>query len=57
MADLPIGDIIKSITDDVKLLVQDEIDLAKAELDARSEVRRYRRRPVRSGRILRDLRH
>ena len=32
MADLPIGDIIRNITDDVKLLVQDQIDLLKAEL-------------------------
>ena len=32
MADLPVGDIIKNITDDVKLLVQDQIELAKAEL-------------------------
>ena len=33
MADSPaVGDIIKSITDDVKHLVQDEVELAKAEL-------------------------
>ena len=32
MADLAVGDIIKSITDDVKLLVQDQIELAKVEL-------------------------
>ncbi len=32
MADLPIGDIIRNITDDVKLLVQDQMELAKAEL-------------------------
>jgi Putative Actinobacterial Holin-X, holin superfamily III len=33
MADSPaVGDIIKDITDDVKQLVQDEIELAKAEL-------------------------
>lgn len=32
MADSPVGDIIKSITDDVKLLVRDEVELAKAEL-------------------------
>ena len=32
MADLPVGDIIKNITDDVKLLVQDQIELARAEL-------------------------
>ena len=32
MADLAVGDIIKNITDDVKLLVQDQIELAKAEL-------------------------
>ena len=32
MTDQPIGDIIKGITDDVKLLVRDEIALAKAEL-------------------------
>lgn len=32
MADLAVGDIIKSITDDVKLLVRDEVALAKAEL-------------------------
>jgi hypothetical protein len=32
VADLPVGDIIKNITDDVKLLVQDQIELAKAEL-------------------------
>jgi hypothetical protein len=32
MADQGVGDIIKSITDDVKLIVRDEIELAKAEL-------------------------
>ena len=32
MADLPVGEIIKNITDDVKLLVQDQIELAKVEL-------------------------
>jgi membrane protein implicated in regulation of membrane protease activity len=32
MADSPVSDIIQSITDDVKLLVKDEIELAKAEL-------------------------
>ena len=32
MADLAVGDIIKNITDDVKLLVQDQMELAKAEL-------------------------
>lgn len=32
MAEQAVGDIIKSITDDVKLLVKDEIELAKAEL-------------------------
>ena len=32
MADLAVGDIIKSITEDVKLLVQDQIELAKVEL-------------------------
>jgi len=32
VADLPIADIIRNITDDVKLLVQDQIELAKAEL-------------------------
>ena len=32
MADLPIGDIIRNITDDVKLLVQDQIELLKTEL-------------------------
>ena len=32
MADQPVGDIIKNITDDVKLLVRDEIELAKTEL-------------------------
>jgi hypothetical protein len=32
VADLPVGDIIKSITNDVKLLVQDQIELAKVEL-------------------------
>lgn len=32
MADLPVGDIVKNITDDVKLLVQDQIELAKTEL-------------------------
>ena len=32
MAEQPVGDIIKSITEDVKLLVRDEIELAKAEL-------------------------
>jgi len=32
MADLAVGDIIKNITDDVKLLVRDEVALAKAEL-------------------------
>ena len=32
MADLAVADIIKSITNDVKLLVQDQIELAKTEL-------------------------
>ena len=32
MADLPVGEIIKNITNDVKLLVQDQIELAKTEL-------------------------
>jgi hypothetical protein len=32
VADLPVGEIIKNITDDVKLLVQDQIELAKTEL-------------------------
>jgi Putative Actinobacterial Holin-X, holin superfamily III len=32
VADLAVGDIVKNITDDVKLLVQDQIELAKAEL-------------------------
>ena len=32
VADLAVGDIIKNITDDVKLLVQDQIELAKTEL-------------------------
>jgi hypothetical protein len=32
MADLGVGDIVKSISDDVKLLVRDEIQLAKSEL-------------------------
>ena len=32
MADLPVGDIIRNITDDVKLLVQDQIELLKTEL-------------------------
>jgi Putative Actinobacterial Holin-X, holin superfamily III len=32
VADLPVGDIVKNITDDVKLLVQDQIELAKTEL-------------------------
>ena len=32
MAEEAVGDIIKSITNDVKLLVRDEIELAKAEL-------------------------
>jgi hypothetical protein len=32
MTDQPVGDILKGITDDVKLLVRDEIALAKAEL-------------------------
>src|SRR5918999_4223390 len=32
MTDQPVGDIIKGITDDVKVLVRDEIALAKAEL-------------------------
>ena len=32
MADLPIGDIIRNITDDVKLLVQDQIELLRPEL-------------------------
>ncbi|WP_375431046.1 phage holin family protein [uncultured Friedmanniella sp.] len=32
MAEQGVGDIVKSITDDVKLLVRDEIALAKAEL-------------------------
>ena len=53
MADLAVGDIIKNITDDVKLLVQDQIELAKDRAHARSQVGRYRRRAVRSRRILR----
>jgi hypothetical protein len=32
VADLAVGDIIKNITEDVKLLVQDQIELAKVEL-------------------------
>jgi Putative Actinobacterial Holin-X, holin superfamily III len=32
MAELAVGDIIKGITDDVKLLVRDEVELAKSEL-------------------------
>lgn len=32
MADQPVGDIIKAISDDVKVLVRDEVQLAKAEL-------------------------
>jgi hypothetical protein len=32
VADLAVGDIIKNISDDVKLLVQDQIELAKTEL-------------------------
>ena len=32
MSDLAVGDIIKNITDDVKLMVQDQVELAKAEL-------------------------
>ena len=32
MADQPVGDIIKDITEDVKLLVRDEMELAKSEL-------------------------
>ena len=32
MADLAVGDIIKNITNDMKLLVQDQIELAKTEL-------------------------
>jgi len=32
MADLGLGDIVKSITGDVKLLVRDEVQLAKSEL-------------------------
>jgi Putative Actinobacterial Holin-X, holin superfamily III len=32
VADLAVGDIIKDITNDVKLLVQDQIELAKTEL-------------------------
>jgi ABC-type multidrug transport system fused ATPase/permease subunit len=32
MADLGLGDIVKSITDDVKQLVRDEVQLAKSEL-------------------------
>ena len=56
MADLAVGDIIKNITDDVKLLVQDQIELAKAELTSRREERWDRRRAVRSRRILRALR-
>jgi Putative Actinobacterial Holin-X, holin superfamily III len=32
VADLAVGEIIKNITDDVKLLVQDQMELAKAEL-------------------------
>lgn len=32
MAELAVGDIIKGISDDVKLLVRDEVELAKSEL-------------------------
>ena len=32
MADQPVADIIKGITDDVKLLVRDEMELAKSEI-------------------------
>lgn len=32
MADQSVGDIIKSITDDVKVLVRDEVQLAKSEI-------------------------
>lgn len=32
MADQPVGEIIKAISDDVKVLVRDEVQLAKAEL-------------------------
>jgi len=32
VADLAVGEIIKNITDDVKLLVRDQMELAKAEL-------------------------
>jgi Putative Actinobacterial Holin-X, holin superfamily III len=32
VSDLAVGDIIKNITDDVKLMVQDQVELAKAEL-------------------------
>jgi Putative Actinobacterial Holin-X, holin superfamily III len=32
VADLAVADIIKNISDDVKLLVQDQVELAKAEL-------------------------
>lgn len=32
MADQGVGDLVKGITDDIKLLVRDEIQLAKAEL-------------------------
>jgi hypothetical protein len=32
VADAAVGDLIKNITDDVKLLVQDQIELAKVEL-------------------------
>ena len=32
MAEPAVGDLIKSITEDVKVLVRDEIQLAKAEL-------------------------
>lgn len=32
MADHGVGDVLKSISDDVKLLVRDEVELAKAEL-------------------------
>ena len=47
MADLAVGDIIKSITDDVKLLVRDEVQLAKAELVMILDICRFPLREMR----------
>ena len=56
MADLAVADIIKNITDDVKLLVQDQVELAKAELTPAAKKGGTGARPVRGGRLLRALR-